>query len=348
MFSPEPTPCRLELRPYRLRFRAPWPGLKASHRRGWLLHLHCGSHHGWGECAPLPAAGTESPRTASRRLAEACARRWNPLTLARHARRLARRAPAAACALETALLDLESRRRRLPLRRLLEPRAMDRFPVNAMAGHACDPRAGAAARQGFRVIKLKVGRGDLEEELGCLRACCARLPAGVRLRLDANRAWSLEETRRFLEGLEELPVESLEEPLRHPEIDALRRLQESTPVALALDESVAVLGPARVLASAPVKRLVLKPMVQGGPGRTLELARRSLRAGMTPVITSSLESAVGLHAACQLAAALAAVRPETAHGLATGAWLADDPHRAPRIERGSLHLNDLPGLGVNP
>ena len=348
MFSLPNGPVCFEFHPYQLNFRIRWPGLDILLRKGWLVKIRRGEEAGWGECAPLPSAGTEAPSRARRALERACGRRWEAEALLAHLQALAGPAPAAACALETALLDLEGRRRGLPLRRLLAPRAADAIAVNAMAGSACREATKEAVQAGFRVVKLKVGQDAPDRELHCLRELCATLPPEIRLRLDANRAWDPDGASRFLQRLEGLPVESLEEPLRDPDPATLRRLQETTPIALAADESLKELGTESFLEAAPVRRVVLKPMAHGGPARTLELAQRALEAGMVPLITSTLESAVGLHAACQLAAALDSLHPGTAHGLATASWLADDPSTPPRLERGRILLNDQPGLGMTP
>ena len=206
MFSLPNGPVCFEFHPYQLNFRIRWPGLDTHLRKGWLVKIRRGKEAGWGECAPLPSAGTEAPSRARRALEEACGRRWEAEALLAHLQALAGPAPAAACALETALLDLEGRRRGLPLRRLLAPRAADAIAVNAMAGSACREATKEAVQTGFQVVKLKVGQDAPDRELHCLRELCATLPPEIRLRLDANRAWDPDEALRFLQRLEGLPV----------------------------------------------------------------------------------------------------------------------------------------------
>ena len=294
-------------------------------RRGLLIRIETDSGlAGEGECAPLPAAGTETlaaARAALPALLAGC--RGQPPQ--RLAARLAQAAatPALRCALEAALLDLAARARGRPLFRLLAPGAGGRVAVNAALGAldaGIEARLEAALEAGFRVLKIKLGLYPPDDELRRLRALAARLPAAAGLRLDANRAWTPETARSLLRGLAVLPVESLEEPLAAADDDALRRLQSLAAFPLALDESLAGRDPAALLAAPPVRRLVLKPMVLGGLLPAWRLARRARAAGLETVVTSTLEAATGLHAALQLAAALDDGR---AHGLATGAWLRD-------------------------
>ncbi len=342
---------RMEVFPYRLRLAAPWPGPGGppSWRRGWWLRLAVSDGEGWGECAPLPAAGTETEALAARRLADLAdwggteTEAWTLATAWRD------ETPAVACALETALLDLSARRQGLPLRRLLEPEAADRVAVSAMAGSLARPWGLASALEaGFRVIKLKTGGLDADDAARKARALALTLPGKRALRLDANRAWSFDAARRFLTMMEGEGLESVEEPLRQPDATRLARLQAQSPVPLALDESFQPLGGALLLNRFPVRRLMLKPMALGGLRPTLALARKARTAGVEPVITSTLESAVGLHAAAHLAAALAACNPDIRHGLATASWLRDDPHPPPSLEKGYLWLSDDPGLGLTP
>jgi len=243
--------------------------------------------------------------------------------------------------IETALLDLLARKRGLPLRRLLSPEAADRVRVNAIA-----PLDGVVpkAEQGYTVIKVKVGLAPWPDEAAALRRL--DLPEGVTLRLDANRAWSRAEAEGFLAAIAGLPVESLEEPLSPAEIGGLKSLQAATPIALAIDESLDVIGVDTLLSAPPVRRLVLKPALLGGLRRTFAVATAARVVGYDIVVTSYLESAVGVAAVANLAAVL---DPEarTAHGLATLDLFATDVAEGLPLAAEAMRLPDRTGLGLN-
>ena len=347
---------QVRLLPYRLPLRAPWPGAEAGWRarRGWLLILWAGEQAGYGDCAPLPADGGP---------AHAAAETWLTAHLGRlrgrsvdelleDPRLLAEAPPAVACAVETALLDLQARLARRPLRTGIDPGARDRLPVNALAG-ALDETAGEAARaagaQGFSVVKFKVGREDPAATLQRLRGLAPRLPPGRRLRLDANRAWrDREAVARLLEGLAGLPVEMVEEPLRAPTVEDLAWLQARVPRPLGLDESLLDLPHDALLEAVPGAWLVLKPSCLGGPRATLALARAGAEGDHPLVVSSALESAAGLCALAEFAACLPTPEPMPAQGLATADWLADDLGDPPVIRHGTLCLGDHPGSGFQP
>jgi L-alanine-DL-glutamate epimerase-like enolase superfamily enzyme len=149
----------------------------------------------------------------------------------------------------------------------------------------------------------------------------------------------------MVEWLNALPVESLEEPLRDPRAVDLRRLQAAAEFPIALDESLHLNDAAIGLASLPVNRVVLKPAVVGGVGRTLRLAARLARQGVEVVTTSLIETAAGIWPTLQLTAALGS---PLAHGLATSPWLACDLGEAPVPVRGRVILPERTGSGFRP
>jgi o-succinylbenzoate synthase len=255
---------------------------------------------------------------------------------------------AAACAVDTALADLAAQAGGVPLAHLLNPYAESGVRCNAALGvldEGAARRAEAAIASGFEVLKFKVGLAGVSRDLALLRSVAERLPPGVMLRLDANRAWNGKDAACFLDGLGDLPVEMLEEPLRQPDLAALAALQARTEVPLALDESLPELGLGSVLAAAPVRRLVIKPMLLGGLNAGYGLARRAREAGMACVVTTTVDSVVGTLAALHLAAALA---NGLHHGLATSSWLMRDVGIAPAIRGGILRIDNTPGLGFVP
>ncbi len=343
---------QLRIQPYELPLRCAWETAKGGfdRRRGWLVEVAAEGLKGFGDCAPLPAAGTETAEAA-----------WEALLRARF-QALGRTAddlmttlegeleatPVARFALECALADLASRRQGLALRHWLSAEALDQVPVNVMLGSLAlvsATRLRAACEEGFKVLKIKVGRDAPAQEHTRLDELARALPPGVGLRLDANGAWGPEEAADMMEALAALPIESIEEPLRSPDPETLAALQAAVPFPLARDESVQRLGERLDLSALGVRRIVLKPAVIGGLGRTLTLATRAMAAGVEVAITSLVESAAGLWPTTQLAAATGSRIP---HGLATAVWLTRDLGPAPRPQLGRIALPSAAGSGFLP
>lgn len=327
----------VQLHPYRLPLRRPWVAASATltERRGWLLELTIDDGiTGWGDCAPLPSSG-EAGLTrcfaALERSATTCAASDND-------------PPEVRWAFETALFDIEARRRGLPLARLLGAESIA-VPVNAALGpldDGCAERARAAVAQGFAIGKIKVGIAPVAEELARLLELAASLNGSLRLRLDANRAWPAHDAERILTAIADLPIDGVEEPTAAPNCAGLARLQAAVPFPLAVDESLPMLGVDDLLSSRAVRRFVIKPARIGGITPTLVLAKRAREAGVEVVLTSVVDSAIGVTAAAHLAAALGG----PTHGLATSGWLAEDVAAAPPIENGEMLLSEAPGLGL--
>jgi len=344
---------KTRLIPYQLSLRQAWASAHGSftQRRGWLVELTSSSGlTGHGDCAPLPTAGTELLEQAETALQaalsgmpgqrpEAVLRGLPPMSAT----------PAARCGIETALLDLLSRQGQCPLRQWLMPKAANQVKVNAVLGGIGGLTPKVVQRvvdEGFQTLKVKVGLGAVNDEVRRLQALSENLPPGVRLRLDANRAWEPAEARAFLQGVAPLPVESLEEPLRREHLKRLKALQAETPIHLALDESLNELDIRELLEIAPVRRIVLKPMAQGGLLPSMKLAQAAIKRGMEVVITTTVDSAYGVAAATHLAAALTPSQPSLCHGLATSGWLANDLGAFAPAEQGLIKLPDGVGLGV--
>lgn len=339
--------------PYRLPLRQPWASARGGFvvREGWLVRLVTDAELiGYGDCAPLPQAGTEGMDSAV-----ACLSDWAAtlpgLSLEAALGRIAvsaAGAPAAGCGLETALLDLLAQQAGLPLARWLNPDAATEVRVNAVLGGLDSrtvERALAAVAEGYSVLKLKVGLAAGHEEIPSLHDLVRCLPAGVSLRLDANCAWKDREAEDFLGAVAGLPVESVEDPLANPDRAGWLRLQAKVPFPLAADESLRIMGADAVFNQPSVRRVVLKPMVLGGLVSALALARWAREADVECVVTTTVDSAVGVTAALHLAAAVA---NDLAHGLATSAWLEGDVGNPPQPTGGVLRLVDRPGLGCIP
>lgn len=343
---------QLQIKPYELLLRRAWGSARGGfdRRRGWLVQVSADGLQGFGDCAPLPVAGTETPDAAWQVLCQARAVAAGQSTeslLVELDEELAT-APAARFALECALLDLTSRRQGLPLRRYLSDMARDEVAVNAILGPLgtlTPADLQAAGDTGFKVLKIKVGLADPTTELTRLVELARHLPPDIGLRLDANGAWEPDEARRLIDGLAGLPIESLEEPLRQPDAETLAALQASASFALARDESLHGLGADFDPAALGVRRIVLKPAAIGGLWRTLALSRRARAAGIQVVVTSLVESAAGLWPTAQLAAAIDSPIP---HGLATSEWLAADLGPAPQPWLGHLVLPRTAGSGFDP
>ena len=304
---------------------------------------------GWGDIAPLPGFSQESHEDA-RENAEELLPKWAGVELPASLdalepieNLLQGAFPSVRFAFESACLHLMAAAAGLPLSKLLASGAASTISINALlAGspHELAIQAVYARDSGYRTAKIKVGRGTVDEDVARVKKVWEVTGPSVAIRLDANRAWSLDQCRQFAGQLDGLPVEYVEEPLARP-VD-LASFHAVTGLPLGLDETVDD-TPVSVWESyAGVAALVLKPTLLG-LFRTLRLGRRAAERGIKPVISASFESGVGLATLVQLAAALCG--PDTAAGLDTYRWLHADvlATRLP-FEGGTVAVEQGPGF----
>jgi o-succinylbenzoate synthase len=340
---------KFSITPYDLPLVAPFTTARATvdRRSGLLVALADGEHTGYGEVAPMPG--------------------WSPIDVDRAGAILLAaiagleagrdfddalddldNTPEVRAGLAGAAADLAARRRGVSLARSLDPDSVETVAVNAVVGSGSpEDTADAgidAVRRGFSVIKVKVGVADPDVDIARVAALRRAVGPDVELRLDANGAWDPPTAQRVLDGVAAHEVAFCEEPV--PGLDAIARLGAASPIPLAIDESARTVDDvARALGTGAIDVVVIKPQSIGGPDLAMRAVRLTREFGATPIITTMIDSAIGVHHALHVAAASGV---ELAHGLATSSILADDLADPPMIIDGAISVGSSPGLGVTP
>ncbi len=247
------------------------------------------------------------------------------------------------CAIESACLDIEARSAGTSVAALLARAPAEAVSVNAIAADEGD--AASAVADGYRCIKLKVGAATAADDLARVKAVRRAVGPEAALRLDANGAWNESEAIAFLRAVAAYDIEFVEQPIAAGDLGALRRLRAAAGVAIAVDEDVtSVEGARRVVEAGAADVLIVKPAVVGGLRRAVEIVEMARAAGLDAVVTSAMESGVGVAATLHVAAAAQSRR---ACGLGTLELLADDlvSGGLPIVD-GAMALPTGPGLGV--
>lgn len=100
---------------------------------------------------------------------------------------------------------------------------------------------------GLKTVKVKVG-GEIGDDLERLRIARSILGSEIILRVDANSAWTAEETIKFARQAEKYNVASIEQPVPADDIAALERISGSISQELVVDESLCTISQAQALA----------------------------------------------------------------------------------------------------
>jgi O-succinylbenzoate synthase len=236
------------------------------------------------------------------------------------------------------------------------PAVRDSVPVNVTVP-ACDPdraREIVLASAGCRTAKVKVaeaGQAPAEDEARLEAVRDAIGPQG-QVRIDANAGWSVEDAVARIAVLERAAggLEYVEQPCAS--VEELAAVRRRVQVPIAADESIRrAEDPYRVRDLEAADIAVLKVQPLGGVRACLRIAED---IGMPVVVSSAVESSIGIAAGLALAAAL----PELPHacGLATVQLLTGDVVADPLlpvdgalpVRRPAVDLSRLEALAASP
>jgi o-succinylbenzoate synthase len=213
------------------------------------------------------------------------------------------------------------------------PPRREHIAVNATIPAVSPERAHAlTTASGCRTAKVKVAeRGQRDDDdLARVEAVRDALGPAGRLRVDVNGAWDVEHAVAMINALRRFDLEYVEQPCAT--LAELARVRRRVDVPVAADESIRrAEDPLRVRAAAAADVAVLKVQPLGGVRAALRVAEA---CGLPVVVSSAVETSVGLAAGLALAAAL----PELPYacGLATLSLLEGDVAADPLTPSGGM------------
>ena len=218
------------------------------------------------------------------------------------------------------------------------------IPVNATVPAVSADRVPDILARFGRVdaVKVKVAEQGqtLDDDAARLAAVRAALPDAA-IRVDANGGWDVRQAVEALTRLAAVGLEYAEQPV--PTIQGLAEVRRQlraagTPVPIAADESVRKEDdPLKVARAGAADLIVVKVAPLGGVRRALDIVAQ---AGLPAVVSSALDTSVGIRAGLALAAAL----PELPYacGLGTVSLFASDITADPLVaDDGAIRLRDV-------
>jgi len=291
--------------------------------------------YGLGECGPLPYLSKElTPEfeTVIANFVEGIRNRklslpvqgWSDINSMReffNANNIPREHSSITFALETALLDLVNGGNRLIFKNRFTEHSP--IPINGLVWMGgldfMLQQVEIKIRDGYKVVKLKVGGLDFEKECDVLQYIRRKyFRDNIEIRLDANGAFKKEEALQKIQNLKRFQVHSIEQPIKPgmPEMEALCR---ESPIPIAFDEElIGVTEPEKkevLLKKLKPHYVILKPMLHGGLSGCDEWIQLARKNNVGWWMTSALESNVGLNAIAQFTAQYPI---DLAQGLGTG------------------------------
>ena len=219
--------------------------------------------------------------------------------------------PGALSALVMAVLDAEAQTRGIPLFSLLgapadaaTTRATD-LSLPILSPSDAGIRAADAAKAGFRAIKIKVGSGDIREDVARVQAVAQSAPDAT-IRLDGNQGFTADEAVRFVDSLSALipRIEMFEQPTKAKDDSAMAFVAQRVACTVFADESVHSPADARRLVEAGICGGVVLKLAKADLLTVRDLAKGAFAAGGKCMFGCMMETRIAVTAALHLTVAL--------------------------------------------
>ncbi len=345
---------QVEVFPYELPFAIPYRWAKGVQhaRRGLVIRMALGDAVGWGEATLPPHVEVDSVWHA--KWSRAFVEGWDPAREDFLEWLDDREIPAhLRCGLSSAWFSAKAAASGLSLSAYLagsDRSVAEKVPINLLITDKdpfnCAKQALRAQQLGYQTVKVKCTH---ERKLDLDRAAAIRAVCpDISIRLDPNGSWEPAWAMEHLEAMACFGIEYVEEPLPSgTSLAVYRDLRTASPIPVALDDSVVSAAQAEsIIERQAADVLILKAQRVGGPDKLLAIADQASQAGLRSVITSNIETSIGIHLALHCAALLP--EPIAACGLGTSHFFAADLAVPPAVAAGHMTVPSVPGLGVKP
>lgn len=274
-------------------------------------------HEGFGEIAPLPGLHKEALEEAVVQFRYLAPKLKNALLKAEFALldgalsnwlEPYRLFPSVRIGIEMATLNLLSNATDIALCQMISDTNgfHSRLPLNGLvAGTQQEIKIASTELlfDGYRTLKMKVGRRTAEEEIDTVRMLRRLFGQDFDIRLDANRSWSFERAIHFGTAVSDCHIAYIEEPLM--DVTRAKEFVQHTGIKIALDETLAEEEASyQKIPPECVGAFVLKPGALGSVEKTSALARFANSREIPAVLSSAFETGLSLAFFSSLAANL--------------------------------------------
>jgi len=253
---------------------------------------------------------------------------------------------AAKAALDTAILDLLSKRENKPLYEYLggkKDRMVTDITIGIETKEVTVSKATRHRKEGFKALKLKVGL-ELEDDISRVTAVRDAVGPEVELRVDANQGYTVEQAVRFAEEMETLGVVFIEQPVRAEDLAGLREVSERCRVPIMADECVRSSLDARRIAREGIADMInIKLMKCSGIQGAREIDVFSEAAGIDTMVGCMGEMQLPIAAALHFALSSENVKYAD---LDSHLSVVDDPTSGLTLEEGYLIPPRGAGIGI--
>ncbi|MGC5327504.1 dipeptide epimerase [Brevibacillus sp. SYSU BS000544] len=216
--------------------------------------------------------------------------------------------PSAKAAVDMALYDCISQNCGLPLYQFLggyRNQLETDYTVSVNSPEEMGNDADQYIKDGFNVLKIKVGKDDINQDIVRIQEIRNRVGNQIKIRLDANQGWGAKEAVRSIRKMEDmgLDIELVEQPVKAHDVVGLKMVTDGVDTPIMADESIFSPKQAfEVLANRAADLINIKLMKAGGIYKALRISQMAEECGVECMVGSMIESRLGITAAAHLAA----------------------------------------------
>lgn len=317
---------------------------KISRRQGFIVILSTpDGKKGFGEISPLPGLHVETAYDAGKQLQNLCFQipTLNQIydevkngTILSHQELY----PSVRFGLESAVIDLLADRESFAPSQILDSSKPCKYiQINGLITRDEDitKQIEYFLKREYSTVKIKLGNRPIAAEIQKIHEVYGQIGNSLKIRIDANRDWSVVQAEELYNNIAGKSLEYIEEPLQDAE--KLPELFQSTKMPIAIDESIMYLEkPAESYNWC--RAIIIKPAVLGSVFKTYQLIKQAANQGIITVISDTFQSGIGITMLANLSAL--AKGDQVAMGLDTIRWMDDDilKNRV-RIEKGEIDLS---------
>jgi len=159
-----------------------------------------------------------------------------------------------------------------------------------------------AFSDGMEILKVKLGN-DINHAIKITETISRELP-NAKILVDANQAWSLNDSLKFVNALKDLKIELIEQPVVADDLDALKTITNATAIPILADEAAFNLSDVKkVMQSKSADIINIKLMKCGGLTNAVKILEYARENKITCMLGSMLEGPISINAALHLAMA---------------------------------------------
>ncbi|WP_445490685.1 dipeptide epimerase [Niallia sp. 03133] len=214
----------------------------------------------------------------------------------------------AKAAIDMALYDCFAQYCNMPLYQLLgghKDKIETDFTVSVNGPEEMGEDAVSYVKQGFNVLKVKVGKDEINTDVDRIREIRRRIGSEIKIRLDANQGWKPKEAITAIRKMEDLGlnIELVEQPVKAYDIDGLKKVTDAVDTFIMADEAVFTPKQAfEVLKTRSADMINIKLMKSGGIYQAQIINHLAEVSGMECMVGSMIETKLGITAAAHFAA----------------------------------------------